>query len=323
MASKLQKLQNPLSIAFPCPANLVANEPVRIAGDLTVAKLTSAGHRDILGNVIRFLEGATCTVETSFRERRTREAYSELPVGPFVWGEASKPVAWTPGGFASVTGSVSGPFAITAEANAISVTVGSEDPVVLPLTIGAARTATQIAGEINAAISDITATLSGQKIVLTCDRLLTDFTINTVDADCYALLGLEVGSVENTDPSHSPAAIGGYVICGPDPLTLTSVLPDLYEITLNTNDTLKLKIGGGEEQSFAITAGEAITATAVVNILNATGVGFVASVYNNRVKITCNSAWDDIEITTSNAAATLGFTVGVVTASKTVQTLEY
>jgi hypothetical protein len=86
---------------------------------------------------------------------------------------------------------------------------------------------------------------------------------------------------------------------------------------------LKLKIGGGEEQSFTITAGEAITAVAVVNILNATGVDFVASVMNNKIKITCNSAWDNIEITTSNAASTLGFTVGVVTASKTVQTLEY
>lgn len=506
-------------INFTCPSSIEVDDPVRIASDLTVAGITSAGHRDIIGSVVEHIDDeTTCTVATKFNRRTQREAASELSVGPFVWGTLNKVVGWTPAGFATVTGGNSGPFVIakatitgtgtenftiakatitgtvdetfnitensndtvaisvnggatqtftltagaartaaevatdfaagtgfTASAagtkvqfvahtaghtlaivavaddayttlgltaavvegndtvkvsvngataqtisltagtrtaaqvaadfsgatgfvasastghvvltastagqtleivavncdaytalgftageveavDTISVTVGSGDPVVLSLTAGAARTAAQIAAEINAGIPDITATLSGQKIVLTCDALYTDFSIDAVDNDCYSILGFSTGDVEASDASHSPAAIGGVVIAQPEAASVTGTIAGPYLIANGSTDAFKVTIGSNSAETFDLTAGTARTAEQVVADLNATAANFIASMtYDGKVKITALQAWDDIEIesVSNDAYAVLGFSEAVTSASMTVQTLEY
>jgi hypothetical protein len=423
MANDYRKKGKMLAVKFNCPSTMSEGDPVRIASDLTVAGITSSAHRDIIGSVIQHADDNTyCTVETSFNRRMEREAHAQLPVGPFVWGVGSKPTAWTPGGFATVTGTEDGPFAfakasftgteaetfeITLDTNdAFKIKVGSADPLTLVLTPGAARTAAQVVSDINAlagvvasataegnikveaemagtkielmtvandcytelgltvgvyeaadsisitvgsgaaqaltftagetAIADvvtainenvtgITATASGNKLVLTCDELGVDFTIDEIDNDAYTLLGLASGAVSNTDPSHSELAVGGVVICGPEPRSLEGTVKGPYAITNGSNDAMVIAIGSGSDQTFDLTAGESRTATQVATDINATATGFVASVSDDRVVLTATAPWNDIIIKTvaNNAYNTLGFTVGSYAASKTVQTLEY
>lgn len=422
MANDYRKKGKILAVKFNCPSTVSEGDPVRIASDLTVAGVTSAAHRDIIGTVIQHADDNTyCTVETSFNRRSEREAYAELPVGPFVWGVGSKPTAWTPGNYATVTGSQDGPFVfakasftgsaaetfeITLNTNdAFKIKVGSAEPVTIQLTAGAARTAAQVAAEIaaiagvtaadvgghvkvtadnsgtkielmavthdcytalgftagvsesndtisvtidggqaqtytfasgstaiasvvntvNANIDGVTATASGNKLVLTCDDLGVDFTLDAVDNDAYTLLGLTAEEIANTDPSHSELAVGGVVIAGPEPLSLSGTVKGPYAITNSGNDSLKIAIGAGEDQTFDLTAGTARTATQVAADINATAVGFEASVSDDKVVLTATSAWKNIIIKTvaNDAYATLGFTAGTYAASKTVQTLEY
>lgn len=522
MGSNYQKKDRVLGIKFNCPVEtLSVGDPVRIASDLTVAGVSSSAHRDIIGSVSQYDSGnAYCTVDTSFNFRREREAYAQLSVGPFVWGAANKPVAWTLGGFATVTGSVDGPFvfakanftgtgtenftitaaaggsvttgngpftfetgvsdafkikigaaasqtftltgsaqtaaqvasqfsaAVGFTATAVGVTVvfqattvtdaleieavaadsytvlgltagvhaivtgnnkfkysiDSGTPVTITLTAGT-RTAAQVATDIDAGagivaaasegavtvtasdsgkilnlltvaddcytalgftaddyeatdtisitvgsgdpqvysfaagstaiasvvnavnlnITDITATASGNQLVLTCDALGVDFTIDAVDNDAYTLLGLTAEEITNTDPSHSELAIGGIVVGGPAALSLAGTVKGPYAIVNGVSDAFKLAIGSGEDQTFDLTAGTARTATQIAADLNATGVGFEATVSDDCVVLTATSPWNDIIIKTvsNNAYGLLGFTVATYSASKTVQTLEY
>lgn len=422
MASAYQTKEGALGIGLTCPADVAVGDPVRIASNLTVAKVSSTGHRDIIGSVVQHDDDNTyCTVATPYNYRRTREATAELSVGPFAWGTGNKPVAWTPGGFAAVTGTVDGPFVfakatftgtvdatfeITLDTNDVfKIKVGAADPVTIQLTAGAARTAAQVATEIaaitgvtaaasgdkvmvtadavgtkielqavthscyttlgftagtfesndtisvtigdgtaqtysfaagsttiasvvnavNSNIDGVTATASGNKLVLTCDDLGVDFSLDATDNDAYTLLGFTAGDVENTDPSHSELAIGGVVISGPSALSLSGVVKGPYAITNSSNDAFKLAIGSGSDQTFDLTAGTARTATQVAADLNATGTGFVASVSDDRVVLTASSPWNDIIIKTvaNDSYTALGFTAGTYAASKTVQTLEY
>lgn len=88
-----------------------------------------------------------------------------------------------------------------------------------------------------------------------------------------------------------------------------------YSITNGNNDTLGVKINGeSSAQTFDITAGAAITAAAIVTIINATADGFSASVTSaGKIKLSSDQIGDTLEITAeSNSANTvLGFTAAV------------
>lgn len=529
MTTNLNTVRYPLSISVTCPSNVEVGDPVRISDHLTVAKISSAGHRDLIGTVVQHEDNATeCVVATKFNKRTTRTANAEMGFGPFVWGTLNKPVAWTPPYFATVTGDNSGPFTITATAatpavgsqtetfsfyvaaggsttsgegpftfetgvddavkikigaaaaqdftlsgsaqtaaqvaaqfsaavgftataagntvvfqattvtdtleivtvannaytvlgltiavypivaqsnqvkvavggggdqtftlsgtgktaaevaamfsaatdftvtaedgaivltaddseddlviktvtgdcytelglvtgtfasvpgaDSISITVGTGDPTVLQLTPGAARTAAQIAGEINAGIPDVTATLSGQKIVITCDALNTDFSIDSTDNDCYTALGFTEATVEATAESHDSAAIGGVVIGEPPVASISGILAGPFTITNNDTDALKIKIGGNGSETFDLTAGEDISAADIVTEINDSAVNFVASSdYWGYITLTALEPWDDIviESVANDAYGILGFSTGTTTASKLVETLEY
>lgn len=529
MTTTLNTVRYPLSISVTCPSNVEVGDPVRISDHLTVAKITSAGHRDIIGNVIQHEDNATeCVVSTKFNKRTTRTANAEMGFGPFVWGTLNKPVAWTPPYLATVTGDNSGPFAITATtatpavgsetetfsfyaaaggstttaegpftfetgvsdavkiaigsgasqdftlsgsaqtaaqvaaqfsagtgftataagntvvfqattatdtleieavandaytvlgltaavypivaqsnqvkvavgsgddqtftltgvdqtaaevaaqfsaatgftvtaedggivltaddaeddlvvktvtgdcytelglvtgtfasvpgADSISITVGSGDPTVLQLTPGAARTAAQIAAEINAGISEVTATLSGQKLVITCDILNTDFTIDSTTNDCYTALGFAESTIEATAESHDSASIGGVVIGEPPVASVTGTVAGPFTIANNDSDALKIKIGGNSSETFDLTAGTDISAATIVAEINDSAVNFVASSdYWGYITFTALEPWDNIviEAIANDAYGILGFSTGTTTASKLVETLEY
>lgn len=232
-----------------------------------------------------------------------------------VTGDCYTEVGLTVGTYASVPG-----------ADSISITVGSEDPVVLQLTAGSARTASQIATEINAGIPDVTATLSGQKLVITCDILDTDFSIDSTDNDCYTALGFTEATIESVDQSHSAAAIGGIVIAQPLATYIEGSKIGTFAIVNGSADALKIKIGSNSSETFDLTAGTARMASQVVTDINTTAVNFVASVsYLGRIVLTALQPWDDIEIESvaNDAYDVLGFSIGTTTASKTVTTLEY
>jgi hypothetical protein len=61
------------------------------------------------------------------------------------------------------------------------------------------------------------------------------------------------------------------------PSAITASVAGPYAIVLNTNDTLKVRVGNGAIQTFTITAGAALTAAAIAAEINETAVGFVAS----------------------------------------------
>lgn len=97
--------------------------------------------------------------------------------------------------------------------------------------------------------------------------------------------------------------------------SVTSANAGPYAITNANNDTLGVKINGeSSAQTFDMTAGAAITAAALVAVINATAVGFSASVTSaDKIRLTSDQAGDTLEITAeSNSANTvLGFTAAV------------
>ena len=169
--------------------------------------------------------------------------------------------------------------------NKLSVTVSDGDPQVLTLT-GSARTAVQVATEINLTAADFTATADDGSVVLTVDDATDYLDINVIANDCYTELGFTAGTF---------ASVEG-------------------------NNTLLIAITGGSEsggadQTFTITSGER-TVTQVKTEINLTAEDFTASVASGVLVLTCDQIGDDLVIKTAanaDACTDLGITRGTVT----------
>ena len=114
---------------------------------------------------------------------------------------------------ASITGTEDGTFEITEATNdALLIALDGAAAVPITLTAGAARTAAQIAGEINAALSATIVTLSGQKLVFTSETTGASSSIglDAVAADAYATLGF----TEGTTPTGVESFSGTFSILG-------------------------------------------------------------------------------------------------------------
>lgn len=204
--------------------------------------------------------------------------------------------------------------------------VGTGNSQTVTFATAGSRTAAQIVTEFSA-VTDVTVSATAaNKIKFTVDDVGTDFEIEAITGSSYALLGFTAGITDVAPDSHDAGAVGGVVISGPEPLSLTSALPGPYLITNGSTDAFKITVGANASETFDLTAGTARTAAQVATDINATAVAFTAeATYLGQLKITAIAAWEDIEIETvaNDAYDILGFTVDTYAASTTVTTLEY
>ena len=204
--------------------------------------------------------------------------------------------------------------------------VGTGNSQTVTFATAGSRTAAQIVSEFSA-VTDVTVSATAaNKIKFTVDDVGTDFEIEAITGSAYTLLGFTAAVTDVNPDSHSAAAVGGVIICGPEPMSVTSSLAGPYLVANGTTDAFKITVGSNATETFDLTAGPARTATQIVADLNATAAAFTAEVtYLGQVKIIANSAWQDIviESVTNDAYTALGFAKGTYAASKTVTTLEY
>jgi hypothetical protein len=204
--------------------------------------------------------------------------------------------------------------------------VGTGDSQTVTFATAGSRTAAQIVSEFSA-VTDVTVSATAaNKIKFTVDDIGTDFEIEAITGNAYTLLGFTAAVTDVAPDSHSAAAVGGVVICGPEPISVTGDIAGPYLIANGVSDAFKVTVGANSTETFDLTAGTARTAAQVAADLNATAVAFTAeATYLGQVKIIAIAAWEDIviESVANDAYTALGFTEDTYTASTTVTTLEY
>jgi hypothetical protein len=164
--------------------------------------------------------------------------------GPFVI------IAPTPG---VVTCTQAAPYTFSAGACALSITVGTGSPQTVTLS-GTTQSQFQVAAQINAAITGVTASAYGPFVQIKATNATESLTLNAITADAYSVLGLIEGLYSN--------------IVG--------------------NNTLVLSIDGGTNQTFTLTGGSTQSATQVAEDL-ATMTGATATSTQGVLVITSNS----------------------------------
>lgn len=115
-----------------------------------------------------------------------------------------------------------------------------------------------------------------------------------------------------------------YVKVKANPVKVTGTATETFDITLDTDDQMKIKIGGGASQTFILTPGTTQTAQNIADDLNATAVDFTASDDGSgKVRLTADNDGDSIEIETitEDAYTELGFTVGTTDAKLEIVTV--
>src|SRR5206468_8479742 len=216
-----------------------------------------------------------------------------------VTGSAAAIVAATAG---SNLGSIAGPYAVGAgTTDVLRVKVDAGAFVAITLTAGAARTAAQVASDINNSglLVGGTASVSGGKLLLTSNATgaASAITIDTVanGSTANTALGFGAGGVTGTVTAGAAAGTG-------------------YAITTGANDTLAVTVDGtAASVVFANgTTSSASAATQINTQLNAqlgtTGLTY-AVVANDRIQISSQTTGtgSSVVIGSGNANATLGF----------------
>ncbi len=225
-----------------------------------------------------------------------------------VTGQTGAIVAATAG---SNLGSIAGPYLVTAAAtDVLRVKVDAGAFVAITLTAGAARTAAQVASDINNSglLVGGTASVSGGKLLITSNSTgaASAITIDTVGNGSTAntALGFGAGGVTGTVTAGAAAGTG-------------------YAIVTGVNDTLALTIDG-TAATVTLANGTTTAASAVTQIntqLN-TALGTVAQTYavaaNNRIKISSltTGSSSSVVVGAGNVNATLGFSAGTSTGTQ-------
>jgi len=224
-----------------------------------------------------------CTIRIlGLHNLQTRIAGEIVVAGQGVFGPSDKVYQYIPGSAAVITAANAGPYAITLDVNdMLTVRVGNGPIQTFALTAGAARTAAQIAAELNAAAVGFVASASSDgKLVLTC------LTIGTA---------LEI--VQDTVEIVSSTA-------GP------------YNIVETSGDGLVVKVGSGGNQTFVLTAGATQSAAAVAADINAAATDFYAvRTADQKLRLYAADPRTALEIVASGstAATALGLTAEAVT----------
>lgn len=210
--------QDILAISFACPTTIAVGDVVKISGDNAVVKNTDIGSVNIAGVVCAHVPGAaSCTVATRFRERRDdRLAGVTVTPGGFVWGPLNKAYPYSGASCASVTGANAETFAVvSATSDVVGLKIGGDEKQTFTLTAGAARTAAQVAGEINAtAVGFIVTVATDGKLVFTALNVNQSLEITAETHTANTVLGLTAGVVLGGSSTHDPSAFAGLIIKG-------------------------------------------------------------------------------------------------------------
>jgi hypothetical protein len=213
-----QGVQDILAISFACPTTIEEGDVVKISGDNAVVKNTDIGSVNVVGVVCAHIPGAaSCTVATRFRERRDdRLAGVTVTPGGFVWGPLNRAYPYSGASCASVTGANAGTFAIVADtSDVVGLKIGGDEKQTFTLTAGAARTAAQIAAEINATATGFVVTVNTDgKLVFTALNVNQSLEITAETHTANTVLGLTAGVVLGGSSTHDPSAVAGLIIKG-------------------------------------------------------------------------------------------------------------
>jgi len=182
----------------------------------------------------------------------------------------------------SHTGSEAGDFTFSSGVNDdISLKVWGEASSQDVTLVGANQTAAEVAAQINAGTTGITASVvSG------------------------------AGAVEYVKVKANPVQVDGTVA-------------ETFAITTDSNDKVKVKVGGAASQTFTLTQGATQTAQDIADDINATAIDLTASDDGSgHVRLTCDNDGDSLEIeaVTYDAYSTLGFSTGTTSASLEIVT---
>ena len=218
---------------------------------------------------------------TALKSNVSLDDRGAIPLAAMVTG-AVGPFTLSPAKAGAVTGGEVGPFLIVTGANdAFKIKVGTHDAETVTLTQGSARTAQQIVDDINAGTTNLTASISDNKVKITANTVTDDLEIQTVANDSYSSLGFVEGTFA-ADAGTDALAIS--VNGGADqPFTLTPLL--------------------GETGNFTLTASQVATQLAALT-------GARASVVNGAVRLTTTATGETATIQvkiTGTAQTTLGF----------------
>ena len=201
-------------------------------------------------------------------------------------GSLSEPFVFEPDQPAVHTGTEVEPYNIETGVNdklLLKVDGGSSQEVTL--TAGALQTASDVANDINAQTTGITASVTSDgKLKLTTNSVGSSASLEIVDTanSAYSTLGLTVGVYNGADGTN----------------------------------ILSIAIDGGEDQIITLTTGTR-TAQQVADEINSVLEGGEATVESGKVKISTQSVGSSAELVINPATANnvLGFTAGIYTGS--------
>ena len=213
-----QGVQDILAVSFACPTTIEVGDVVKISGDNAVIKNTDIGSVDVVGTVCAHIPGAAfCTVATRFRERKDdRLAGVTVTPGAFVWGPLNKAYPYSGASCASVTAANAGTYAVVAStSDVVGIKVGGDEKQTFTLTAGAARTAAQVAAEINAtALGFVVTVNANDKPVFSALNVNQSIEVTAETHSANTVLGLTAGVTLGGSSSHDSSAVAGLVIKG-------------------------------------------------------------------------------------------------------------
>ena len=96
----------------------------------------------------------------------------------------------------------------------VGVKIGGDEKQTFTLTAGAARTAAQIAAEINATASGFVVTVDAGKLVFTALNINQSIEITAETHTANTVLGLTAGVTLGGSSTHDPSAFAGLIIKG-------------------------------------------------------------------------------------------------------------
>ena len=136
--------------------------------------------------------------------------------GGFVWGPLNRAYPYSGASCASVTGANAGPYAVeAATSDVVGIKLGGDEVQTFTLTAGAARTAAQVAGEINATAAGFVVTVNAEgKPVFTALNVNQSLEVTAETHSANTILGLTAGVTLGGSSSHDPMAVAGQIIRG-------------------------------------------------------------------------------------------------------------
>jgi hypothetical protein len=282
--------------------------------------LIRTAHYDVTSDAST-LTATTATVTIPDRGNAITHAYVEGRTGPYTFIQSF-------GGH--VTGTVEGPFEITADNKAFSAKIRHEGTwgSALPITLteGTTRSASQIALEIAAATGINAEAIHGHVKIFT-DNPDDDLEISDVADDVYSTIGVTMGQymhivgedelIVSIDGGADQYFSFAYDSTISGRTTGTVAGPFVIKATDTENDKFKIRVRHngewGSPTTITLTAGIQRTATQIAEEIAAIDDVSAVATSTDKIKVFATNVADDIEIMTValHCYTVLGFVEGV------------